>query len=487
MKKVAIVIPPITDFYYTPHRGAFLGAWIVKKIIEEKGYITTLFDFPNKKSRVISLPKELYYLENNIIPDERGPIAFFSSYKRFGYSFDKCLRLIKEFSPDAVILSLFAFAYSQEFIDFSKKLRDCFKKLPFIAGGSGVTCFPEYFEKTGIFDTLLCGEIECLKDDLFKAIEGKTSGTIRTNRKTDKNNIEFKIVKTIKIKGQTHFSTILSRGCPKNCAFCSNFLIQGRNFRTVKLESVEREFKQYSTNSAVHFNFEDDNILLDKDYLIEVLKLLKKYFPNSTFSFENGIDYLFLNDSLVAKLIRHGISHFNLSIGSIKSEILKENKRPLSIEKLTEILHTIKKYGTKSIVYFISGLKNDSFENTISTLIFLKNLPCITGISPFYPVPGIKGFEDRGVFEKTSPLLTKGSSFYPWNRSLKTGEMIEAFRLARLSNLTKKKDKKQFELELLERIKKDNSLFTILKNGSLVKVKTKTNLREFFEPLKVTL
>ena len=86
MKKVAIVVPPITDFYYTPHRGAFLGARYVKNFLEKKGFEYRLFDFPNKKQKKTKLPEELNYLKPYI---KKTDGLFFKEYKRFGYSFEK--------------------------------------------------------------------------------------------------------------------------------------------------------------------------------------------------------------------------------------------------------------------------------------------------------------------------------------------------------------------------------------------------------------
>ncbi len=99
----------------------------------------------------------------------------------------------------------------------------------------------------------------------------------------------------------------------------------------------------------------------------------------------------------------------------------------------------MEKKNIPCIVYFIAGLKDDSFEKTMQTIKFLEKLPCLIGISPFYPVPGIAGFENKKIFEEKSPILTKGSSFYPWNNSLTTKELIEAFKIARKINLSKRK------------------------------------------------
>ncbi len=435
MERVAIVIPPITDFYYTPHRGAFLGARYVKNFLEKNDFECRLFDFPNKKQKKTKLPEELGYLKPYI---EKNDGLFFKEYKRFGYSFEKCKKEIEGFSPDRIILSLFAFAYSKEFLDFARFLKKEFPKIPLFAGGSGISCFPEYFEKTGLINTVFCGEIEAIGEDVLKALKGEIEGIVKPSRFTEENELDFIIAHTLSTKRKNYYSTLLSRGCPKNCAFCSNFIVQGKKFRTVPITKIERTIKQLTLKNA-NINFEDDNILLAKDYLLEVLKMIKKVAPDTTFSFENGIDHTFLEPNFVETLINLGVKQFNLSIGHIDKGILEKNKRPAHIEKLIETVKLLEKKNIPCIVYFIAGLKDDSFEKTMQTIKFLEKLPCLIGISPFYPVPGIAGFENKKIFEEKSPILTKGSSFYPWNNSLTTKELIEAFKIARKINLSKRK------------------------------------------------
>ncbi len=435
MERVAIVIPPITDFYYTPHRGAFLGARYVKNFLEKNGFECKLFDFPNKKQKKTKLPEELGYLKPYI---EKNDGLFFKEYKRFGYSHEKCKKEIEDFSPDRIILSLFAFAYAREFLDFAWFLKKEFPEIPIFAGGSGVSCFPEYFEKTGLFNALFCGEIETTGKEVLKALNGKIQGIIKPARFTEENELDFIIARTLSTKRKNHYSTLLSRGCPKNCAFCSNFIVQGRKFRTVPIEKIETTIKQLKLKNA-NINFEDDNILLAKEYLLEVLKMIKKTALDTTFSFENGIDHTFLKPDFVEQLIDLGVKQFNLSIGHIDKNILGKNKRPVHVERLIETVNLLEKKEIPCIIYFITGLKDDSFEKTMQTMKFLEKLHCLIGISPFYPVPGIAGFENKNIFEEKSPVLTKGSSFYPWNNSLTTKELIEGFKITRQINLSKRK------------------------------------------------
>jgi hypothetical protein len=76
-----IAVPPIRDFYFTPHRYANLGIGIVARILNGHGYTVRVFNFPlaRKKNAHLALPAELEYLRPFILPNETGPLGFFRS------------------------------------------------------------------------------------------------------------------------------------------------------------------------------------------------------------------------------------------------------------------------------------------------------------------------------------------------------------------------------------------------------------------------
>ena len=430
--RIGIVIPPIRDFYFTPHRASFLGAEILKNIIlKNTSHEVEIINLINlkKKPKIVSLPDYLNYLSEYLNKE-----FFFKNYKHFGLDFDNSVNIINKFNLNAIIFSCFAFCYSEELIELCKKIRKTNKNLFIAVGGQGVTVFPEFFENTQLFDLIICGEIETNFDEVLISIEKRKKGIIFLNTFTNEENMEFVIKKTYETKKICYYSTILSRGCSKNCNFCSNHLIFGKKFRTIPIEKIEKEVKKINfPNKKIFINFEDDNILFAKEYLFEVIKILKKYIKNPLFSFENGIDYMLLTEKEMEKLIKFGVRQFNFSFVNLNKEILKNENRKVDVEKLKNLLFLANKLKINTITYIIAGLKNDSFKNLISNLMFLSKLPTIIGYSPFYPVPGIKGFEKEKFFNYPQGLL-KATSMYPWNKSLSTYELVRGFNVARAIN-----------------------------------------------------
>ncbi len=435
IRSAVIAVPPVTDFYFTPSRASALGAAVLQALLKQSGSITELFNFPAWKIKPakLPLPQELSHLGPHIMPGEYGPVSFFTKYRRFGPHPDKCAELLAPDGrrpPEAVFISCFAWAYAQDAADLAAAVKKRLPETIIIAGGAGVTVNPGWF-KTGpnaaAFDLILPGRAETsLKQILPQAASHRTDTP------------PFCITETgvSRNKGIRYYSTMLTRGCPKHCRFCANHLVHGREFKKADINEVASAVRQLPDDMNIHINFEDDNLLYAKDYFFEVLRIIRKRFPNAGFTAENGLDYTLLDTACTEKLIALGFRSFNLSMASSSQTLLKNQARKAEPDRLKEVVETAAARGTASTTYFICGLEGDSTETVINNLAILHRLPTLTGISMFYPVPGLPGFSPESLINKP-PRLCAGSSAYPWTGSMSTSELVTAFRLARLSNMIK--------------------------------------------------
>jgi hypothetical protein len=209
--------------------------------------------------------------------------------------------------------------------------------------------------------------------------------------------------------------------------------------------------------------FEDDNLLFNKEYCFDVMRVFGESFREPSFLFENGIDYTLLSPGLIDRLAKAGVAKFNLSIGTADPASAKRENRPLDLDHYQEVAAAIGKRSIPCITYFICGLEADTKESVARTLAFLHSQPTSIGISLFYAVPGIKGYEDLSRFDGLSPLLCCGSSAYPWNGTLSTETMITAFRLSRFCNLVKQEKKSAQEEAAVRAVRETGRLFTFMK------------------------
>lgn len=458
MISAVVVTPSICDFYFTPGRAAALGAKVVDRELKKQGVKSLLLNLPLilPRGKNIPLPKDFDHLSPFIIEGERGPISFFTKYKRFGPKVSESADLIFSNDPDIIFISLFAWAYAQDAVNLAKEIKDrSSDKVQLVIGGPGVSVYPEFFENTDLFDYVISGEAE---EVISLLVKKEPLPSKHISEKDPEPILNLNIDKS----GKQWVSTILSRGCPLKCKFCSNHLTQGRIFRSTSLEALKSELKKLkvSLKDPIHINLEDDNLLIRKTYFKEAILLLKKYMPQATFSIDNGLDYTYMTTEFTTFLIDQGFNSFTFSLGSSDLNILKKEERPADLDKLELILATIKKRGIPVKTFFISGLPEDSLVSISRTLIYLHRLNTDSGLSMFYPVPGLPRFENKEIFTAKISNLCCGSSAYPWADSLTTEEMVTVFRLSRLSNLINNREKSLNDIKLIQKIKEDKKLYT---------------------------
>ncbi len=488
--RAVLIVPPFCDFYFTRHRFSSLGAHMVENLLSRIGLQVSLLNFPllNTQGTRVELPDELSYLKPFLIEKETGKLSFFTSFRRFGPRLEQCIEMIESVRPEICFFSLFAFCYADDAIELAEKIKIKMPAVPNIFGGGGVAAYPGYFLKNAAIDYAFTGEAEAGLNQLLAELSQPQPDFRKVPNLVWKNNgsmcvspvrshvpgteIEPVLVKTAEASRLIMFSTSLARGCPKSCDFCSSRLLFGDTLRTASLSRLEKLLSGFSVNNncrgkQVIINFEDDNLLCDETFLRSSISLFQKYIPDIQFIAENGIDYSQLTRETCEWLLKNGMRKFNLSLASLDPEILLKRKRFLHLERYEEAVSFFAENGIPTITYFICGFKEDTLETTANNLSYLAYKQTLIGLSPFYPVPGLPGFENCSLFDKIPcSQLCAGSSIYPWNGSLSTETMITAFRLSRFINLMKNPRRTEKENQLLDIIANKRELHTMIKEKS---------------------
>ncbi len=494
-----VAVPPVCDFYFTRHRFSSLGAKTVNQILLNLGLKAIFLDFAsiNKHPKVIDLPQDIGYLRKYVIPDETGSLSFFTKYQLFGPEPHECAAKICAFSPAICFLSCFAYSYAEELLAISRNIKKRSPHTFVVAGGAGVSAYPLYFIRDSSINFAIVGEAERSLPSFVSTIINNHLTFERVPNVFWKKNgivvppaeivpapsetIEPVVSRTYESRNSVHFSSSLTRGCPKQCRFCSNSISHGTEFRVAGLERLENAFNRLKIHEilpkkALFFNFEDDNLLLDPAYFLKIMSMIRSRFPQARFLAENGLDHSLLSFDLADQLIEAGLAGFNFTFGSANDEVLSIQNRFHSLDRFASLVRHISGKGIGVLSYFIAGLKGDTKQNVVESLAFLGRLPTRIGISMFYAVPGLTDFRETVIFDRLSPKIGNGSSAYPWNSTLTTSELVTAFRLSRYINLLKSKKKSDLELRLIEKIKDEKKLLTLVNDNKAVTIVEVPNL-----------
>ena len=430
--RVAIVIPPIRDFYFTTQRASFLGPLTISRLLDVAGIEHRVFNAVRSRGRRIELPEELSHLRHYL-----GTPGFFKEYRRYGIEDEATASRIADWRPDIVLISCFAFGYAADAISLSRAIRRVLPRTVQFAGGAGVSAYPEYFIRNGAVDYAVRGEVDASLVELIMHPDDFHAGdSVLTDPIMRLSGAPFVPVLTVirESVDTMFFSTMITRGCPRRCSFCSVRLCFPE-YRRTSLADVERMFSSIPrTRKKIHVNFEDDTLATDMDFLVESLDILDRYSGgNFSFSMENGVDFRTLNPDILSLLKRRNLSKLNISLVSVDASTLSDPERRYTLDEFEEIARASTALGIKVTAYLISGLPGEGYYSIEAGIDFLSRLPVLIGISTFYPVPGIHGFTDKTLFDDISPSLCRSTSFYGWS-DCTTEQLVSLFLKARSIN-----------------------------------------------------
>ncbi|HQB60495.1 MAG TPA: radical SAM protein [Spirochaetota bacterium] len=419
------------------------------------------FDLVRNKKKEIRIPNSLRYLSEYTASDKTN-YSFFQKYYKFGDAglLDPDKFVAEEF--DCVLVTTFAFCYFEGLKELIEYIRKFYRK-PIIVGGSGVSSNPGYYLDNLDIDFAVKGPAELslckILDSIEEGREVDYKGVFSKEKRTASDNCaDYSFKPYVFLRGDT-LMLQLTRGCPKDCAYCSIKLNSGDVYRKSPTDLLESALQTRRLDGAkvYRINFEDDNLTYDWEYFENVMEILKKNVGSFTFSFENGVDFTTLDERKIYKLIESGISQWNLSLTSVNYDTLKNSKRNYILELYDSIMNIIEKYNLPVITYFISGLIGDKSDNILATILYLAGKRTALGISSFYPVPNTKAV--LGLKEEIVPELAKGSSFYKWG-DVSTKKLITLFMLSRFVNSIKTVTVKEW-MDFSVKIFKKNADFYI--------------------------
>lgn len=436
-------------------------------ILKDKNDILTLSLFRNK-GKEIELPSEMAYLRPYLKKD-LSPLSFFQNYKKF-YKKDKLLNTLRSFGPDIIGITSFSVCYYRDIIEIAKIIKR-YKNIPIIIGGPGPSAFPEIFAGIPEIDLIIKGNDSKKIKAVFNEYPDYRDITVFDAGFSS----SWELVSNIDYS-RYPVSIVMTRGCPKHCSFCSIADIAGRRLIKADPEQLKHILWNYE-GEKLWLNFEDDNISFDRQYFEKILDIIIEIRSKIQVSltFMNGIDYSTLDEDLIIKLKKAGVKYLNFTLASYDKISRYNISREQSVKQYETVLDWTKKYNIDSITYFIAQIPGNGMKTDRDTLRYLIQSDTLIGYSPYYPV--------SHEFKDIDPMLYRGSVMYPYNKEYSTRTLISFFKITRLFNLLKSKNKALID-ENRSLIRKicDNNTFYYLQDD-LLEYPSDKNLVSEFAPL----
>lgn len=477
MSDIALVQPPIEDFFLTSKRTIPYGLACIAASLEKLDFSVEIIDgLATNKSRLLPWPEEMAYLAPHYGKPDISPFALFHKYRHFGYSFDHLGKLTQQSGAFLVGISALFTPYHDCTIKVAVAIKKHHPDCRIVVGGHHATALPEALMACPAIDYLIRGEGEIALPQLAAAImAGDAQNPTRLSKipglvlRCDDGSLQINptaviddpstmplpathLLKHAFYRRKQHGSAVImaSRGCPLRCSYCAVSADCGLPFRKRDVAAVLREIEQAVTIDDVGFiDFEDENLTIDKTWFMELIAGISTLRKNLNFELRamNGLYPPSLDEAMIIAMRNAGFKTLNLAVGSFDKKQLKQFCRPDVGKAHDLVLKLCQKHNLEAVSYIIAGAPGQSAETTLNDLLRLACQNSIIGLSVFYPAPGSLDYRraaDLGILPAQLSLMR--SSAIPLDHTTSRDETITLLRLSRIINFVKSLQKNQIEL-----------------------------------------
>ena len=477
MSDVALVQPPIEDFFLTAKRTIPYGLACIGASLEEQGFAVAIIDgLATNKSKILPWPEEMAYLAPHFGKPDSSPFALFHNYKHFGYSFVHLGKLVRQSGAFLVGISALFTPYHESALQLAVAIKKQHPDCRIVVGGHHATALPEMVIACAAVDYVIRGEGEVPLPQLAAAVKNgwaddldrlskipglvlrRQDGTLQIAEPAVMNDPDASplpathLLKNSFYRRKQQGSAVImaSRGCPLRCSYCAVSADSGLPYRKRGVASVLREIERAVCQDNVGFvDFEDENLTIDRAWFMELISGISALRQGRDFELRamNGLYPPSLDEAMILAMRNAGFKTLNLAVGSFDAKQLKQFRRPDVGQAHDRALKLCQKHGLEAVSYIIAGAPGQFAETTLNDLLRLARQNSIVGLSVFYPAPGSLDYQravDLGILPQHFSLMR--SSALPLNHTTSRLETVTLLRLSRIINFIKLLQKEQIAL-----------------------------------------
>jgi radical SAM superfamily enzyme YgiQ (UPF0313 family) len=204
----------------------------------------------------------------------------------------------------------------------------------------------------------------------------------------------------------TVFSTILSnRGCRAQCTFCSVRNFNGAGVRSRDYIRVVDEIERLVVDKGLgHFMWLDDDLLKDHGRALSMFNEIERRNLPVTWDATNGLIASSCSEEIIDAMAASGCIAVNIGMESGNREILRQIKKPGTLENFIQAAANFRKYPQiHTSVLLMLGFPGETFSMVKDTVDVALEMDCDWyRISPLHPLPNTPIYDSmvaQGLFK----------------------------------------------------------------------------------------
>jgi anaerobic magnesium-protoporphyrin IX monomethyl ester cyclase len=190
-------------------------------------------------------------------------------------------------------------------------------------------------------------------------------------------------------------STIVARGCPFRCAFCSEARRFGGAFRMRSVRHVVNEVSRLQELGFLDIYFEDDVFTLNKKWVFELCAELRRQRLEMSWNCETRADLVEV--ALLEAMRDAGCRNIFFGLESLRDDTLRRIGRGMTVRHYEEALRICHNLGIETFCSLQIGLPGEGETEILESIRAASKLPIDqVGIAFTSAYPGTAIFEDCG-------------------------------------------------------------------------------------------
>lgn len=387
MCDILICALPVSALNYAPAAPALL-----KACVEKAGYKARTLDLSQSFYIEISNRSFSQYSQDTkfLLPNHEYDI---DSQAKINLWLAQSIEKIKDVNPKYVALSIFSYFMQRSAYLLTKEIRKHFPKMKIVLGGFGLTQpssslknlsnfkssdlikpFNQFMQEQGLVDHNIIGEGE---NALVSLLE---SQDLITNSMNDLYNVPISDFSDYNLNDYEYVSKIIlpitgSKGCVRQCTFCDIPKKFGK-FKYRSGQHIAEEIiylkQRYNVKS---FSFTDSLINGSLKALKELVTELSNYNVNASEDQRIRWSGQYISrpkgqmpEHIYELMALSGAEGLTIGLESGSNNVLEAMNKKVKIEDVDYEMQLFEKYNISTVLLFIIGFYNETYDNFIETL-----------------------------------------------------------------------------------------------------------------------